>query len=547
MADNVRVVVFGVGQGLCNLIEIYEQGTGALAYLALADCGSTSAVKAGRMAYVKNVEDMFQHIVRKARERYKITGTYYFDAVFLSHQDSDHWNLMMEVFSRILGIAKGQSISVQDDNGVCTQYLVGDGAEDEVILCSYRKEEACEVWNISRQLEKFEEEYVSSSYGRTWQDYHSKYIEPSECIEISYSSDEVWGTIKADHLFRAEKITIEYTAEDDNGNKEEASFLCDQSNHYIIYEKRKTEYQPGAMDFINAIEEFLQEMPQHPFIEEMYLILEKNKHMDFEMVKSNIREGVVVQKIVQNVYFGGFEYGPQASAFQSRLSNMAANVSTSIEDELKVCGGRIVLRMQEPFPKHAMYDANLYARKESIGVRRNRSSLFLMIYYSKGMVILPGDATVHTMKSFCYLENIGDVRISGNTGLLVAPHHGSDTTSRDGPSDYTTLKKFLKRIRPEGMVISSGIQNRHHHPGENFINAACSSVAKKTETHDLYVYTEADEYEYETTDRNIYTTVIDGSYNDLTFNSVSGPPKSCRRKESGDRPHRELPDTSLFV
>ena len=44
MADNVRVVVFGVGQGLCNLIEIYEQGTGALAYLALADCGSTSAV-----------------------------------------------------------------------------------------------------------------------------------------------------------------------------------------------------------------------------------------------------------------------------------------------------------------------------------------------------------------------------------------------------------------------------------------------------------------------------------------------------------------------
>lgn len=547
MADNVKVIVFGVGQGLCTLIEVYEQDTGSLEYLALADCGSTSAVKAGRTGYVKNVEDMFRYIVKKAQERYRKTGVYYFDAVFLSHQDSDHWNLMMEVFSRILGIAKGESISVQDDKGICTQYLVGDGADNETIVCSYRKENVCEVWNISRQMEKFDEEYVSSAYGRTWNCYDATSINPSECIEVSYISDGVWGTLKAVHIVGNEKITIEYMAEDDNDNKEEASFLCDQLNHYIIYEKDKTEYDPGPMDFIDAIKELLSAIPWNPFVGEMYSILENNEHLDLECVKSNIRKGIVVQKIIRKVYFGGSEYGPRANAFKSKLSNMAAEATIDIIDEIKICGGRITLRMVEPFSLHAIHDLDLHKEKEAVGIRRNRSSLFIMLYYPEGMAILPGDATVHTMKSFCYLQNKGDIRMSGSTKVLVAPHHGSETTSRDKPSDYTTLKRFLRTVKPERILVSIGIDNRHHHPGESFIEAACTAVTKVTEEHDIYVYICEDGYGYATAEDCVYTTVMDDKYENLTYNSEAGTSKSNSGQKTRKEAHRELPDKNLFV
>lgn len=550
MADIIKVTTFGVGQGLCNLIEIYDQDTGALACLALADCGSTSKVKKDRTTYVENIENMFQYIIEKAQERLRETGTYYFDAVFLSHQDADHWNLMMELFSRLLDVAKGESISIQDENGICTQYLIGSSDSDQVVICSKREDSLFCRWNISRELESNEGEYRSFSYGRTWNISKKQYLSDYEYIEISYSDENVEGTVGGTYRANNGSITIEYTAEDNDGNKEKASYLNDGDNHYIIFQGKKTEYQLGKMDFITAFEIFLQKIPS-VFTKMAYKLLKQNEMFDLKSVDSNIQSGMLVKKAINTVYFGGSDYGPKASSLRAKLSCMAENVVLSIDDEVKICNDRIKFRMVMPFNASFLFDFAIYKKKVPIGISRNRSSLFVIIYYSDGMIILPGDATSHTMNSFCLLSDKRYIEVKGDAQFLVAPHHGSDTTSMDTPSGYQTLNTFLRKIRPRSVAISSGINNRHHHPGENFINKVSVFASNVADQHLIYEYTASEGYVFDVTNKDIRTTVIsdeysDGEYQDITFSNVPVRYRSGRKKIK-EKGFRELPRKDLFV
>lgn len=550
MADLIKVTTFGVGQGLCNLIEIYDQDTGILACLALADCGSTSRVKKDSTTYVENIENMFQYITGKAQERLRATGTYFFDAVFLSHQDVDHWNLMMELFSRLLGIAKGESISIQDENGICTQYLIGSGDSDEVVICSKREESLFCRWNISRESESNDGGYRSISYGRTWDISKSQFLSNYEYIEISYSDENVEGTVRGTHRENNGSITIEYTAEDNDGNKEKASCLNDGDNHYIIYQNRRIGCLEGKIDFISAFKSFLQEIPSE-FSAVIYHLLEQNESFDLDCVESNIQSGMLVKKAIHTIYFGGSDYGPKVSSLRAKLSCMAEQVVSSIDEEVKICNDRIRFRMVMPFNASFLYDSAIYKKKVPIGISRNRSSLFVIIYYSDGMIILPGDATSHTMNSFCLLSDKSYIEVKGDAQFLVAPHHGSDTTSMDTPSGYQTLSMFLRKIHPRSVAISSGINNRHHHPGENFIKKVSVSASEVADQHMIYEYTASEGYVFDVTNKDIRTTVIsdeysDGEYQDITFSNASVRYSSGRKKIK-EKGFRELPRKDLFV
>lgn len=546
MADLIKVTTFGVGQGLCNLIEIYDQSTGALAHLALADCGSTSRVKKDSTTYVENIENMFQYITGKAQERLRATGTYFFDAVFLSHQDADHWNLMMELFSRLLGIAKGESISIQDEHGVCTQYLIGSGDNDDFLICSKREEDLLYRWNMSREIESNDGEYRSISYGRTWNVLKSQFFSNYEYIEISYS-DEAWeGTVRGTHRENNGSITIEYTAENDAGNKEEASYLNDGDNHYMIYQGKKEDFKPEIMDFIIAFKNFLQKI-QGGFSEAAYQLLGQNEMFDLSLVDSYIQSGTLVKKAIHTIYFGGSDYGPKASSFRAKLSCMAEKVVSSIDEGVKIYNDSIKFRMVMPFNASFLYDSTIYKKKVSIGISRNRSSLFVIIYYSGGMIILPGDATSHTMNSFCLLSDKRDIEVKGDAQFFVAPHHGSDTTSKDTASSYQTLSTFLKKIRPRSVAISSGINNTHHHPGENFISKVSAFARDVEDEHSIYKYTASGGYVFQETNKDIRTTVISSGYQNIIFSTDPALRQSPGRKKVKEKIIRELPRKDLFV
>jgi len=83
-------------------------------------------------------------------------------------------------------------------------------------------------------------------------------------------------------------------------------------------------------------------------------------------------------------------------------------------------------------------------------VHRNNKSCVLMIKAGDYRALLPGD--IESIKE----ETLYDNSLVG-VNLLIAPHHGSLTSSSPG---------FLNRLMPEVVVVSSGYNNKFGHPHE---------------------------------------------------------------------------------
>jgi beta-lactamase superfamily II metal-dependent hydrolase len=98
-----RVVSLDVGQGMSTIVEGYS-ATGALEALALIDLGSTkSSTTAGR--------DAIAYVSGKAIERSNVIKAGdtngYIDAVFVSHKDADHVNLLRKLLVALPSMCVG--------------------------------------------------------------------------------------------------------------------------------------------------------------------------------------------------------------------------------------------------------------------------------------------------------------------------------------------------------------------------------------------------------------------------------------------------------
>jgi competence protein ComEC len=82
--------------------------------------------------------------------------------------------------------------------------------------------------------------------------------------------------------------------------------------------------------------------------------------------------------------------------------------------------------------------------------RGNDHSCVLMIRSRFGSVLLPGD--IETRAEMALLAgNVGALRAE----VLVAPHHGSKTSSHPG---------FIAAVRPQQVLLPVGYRNRYRHP-----------------------------------------------------------------------------------
>lgn len=92
MAEKVVVTVLSCGQGMANWIEYYESTTDPLpSGLGLVDLGGKGT---GHSAAV-------DFIIGRLVEMKDDGLATRIDAVVVSHQDSDHWNLIPHLFDQI--------------------------------------------------------------------------------------------------------------------------------------------------------------------------------------------------------------------------------------------------------------------------------------------------------------------------------------------------------------------------------------------------------------------------------------------------------------
>lgn len=96
MAAKVKVTMLAVGQGMSNLIEVYD-ANGKMEQLMLVDCG-------GDGAQYPHVRDCIWRILLAMKKRAMAMGKSsehrHIDLVVLSHQDKDHHSIIKEILKQ---------------------------------------------------------------------------------------------------------------------------------------------------------------------------------------------------------------------------------------------------------------------------------------------------------------------------------------------------------------------------------------------------------------------------------------------------------------
>ncbi len=82
--------------------------------------------------------------------------------------------------------------------------------------------------------------------------------------------------------------------------------------------------------------------------------------------------------------------------------------------------------------------------------KRNNRSCVLLLEYQGFRVLLPGD-----IERLRELELLAHPRLQQPVDLMLAPHHGSGTSS---------TAAWVRQLSPRWVVFSAGYRNRYHHP-----------------------------------------------------------------------------------
>lgn len=100
----VRVTMLAVGQGVSNLIEVYDNA-GRMEQLILIDCGGDGFEE----AHVRSSTELILDAMR-ARAQTEEEYDRYLDLLIISHQDEDHHSIIKEILETLE--AEGQSIGI---------------------------------------------------------------------------------------------------------------------------------------------------------------------------------------------------------------------------------------------------------------------------------------------------------------------------------------------------------------------------------------------------------------------------------------------------
>lgn len=87
---------------------------------------------------------------------------------------------------------------------------------------------------------------------------------------------------------------------------------------------------------------------------------------------------------------------------------------------------------------------------------KNDTSCVVLLEYKDFSILLPGD-----ISSRIESELLESGRLPTNVDVLIAPHHGSKTSSSI---------EFLRALAPKNVVFSAGYNNRYHHPAKTVRN-----------------------------------------------------------------------------
>ncbi len=432
---NSVLTVLPMGQGACNLIEIYGRDKAndpeKLIYLGMVDCGSDDSKEN------ININESFAYLWNKMYQRGKVRNTDkpLIDIVLLTHRDSDHHDKFMPLETYLQNnvisydstkgrgkTAKKKTYTRSVKKGFQSYKAYSKGDEEARIyslhkigmqmLAEFYKENSPKIIKRRYTLNRNNNKIKLSKYKNYYK------------VQINDDSEKTIESVDTDSVLEGLKDKLNNNTTFNQAQKDD-----------IITEFRET--MKSDINY-NSIDDEIGKHPLAPPIVDLCYYSGKDVSLD------------------------GVELFTQAAKDPKYLPNHSMSTINVPDTNAKI----------EILCSLSKYDKKISNVKKS---EENLASAVSLWNTGKGKYILAGDATVHTM------ENLNNIYKNDyeNANVMTAPHHGADLTSRgfikkSGEAKPKNMWKIysdlINKYKPQGIAISAGYDNKHGHPGRNFLD-----------------------------------------------------------------------------
>lgn len=498
-----KATVLAIGQGCATLLEIWEEYSKQNIFVGLIDCGSDDNKES--LNVKKSIETiqtaMDNHI------NYDHIVPPFLDALIITHQDKDHWDKLDMLFDEVKGARTEATVDAPiqmciPDVSRISSIVFGDDYQvrySEEYYAILKKAGGNLLYNGFQEVMK--DNVVYSNELELIYEYslNTDFV-PKQITTVSTNVGEVEFSIYINYEPISRLINWEINIDDDF-----YSFLYSKS----IDGKFCLTYQ-----FYKDDEEFIK-------------IIQETDAFNFELV---IKESLVFSKAVEKGIDANVVYEIISiyGQFMTMIKPQDIIDTVGKSYSIKQCIGRVFVggdvNLESPsfqrmkrklnaisfegvgsltdeagwFPVYGLNDLPLkllccrnysnlgYGPKSAqVGIKRNASGAVILWDYGN-QILFPGDATVHTM--FYLREN--NLLEDAKGSVLIAPHHGSGTTSKDCATEdsWTELNLFLAALAPKAILISSGYQNHHGHPNSSFVQCSieANTMTRDDVVHNIY-------------------------------------------------------------
>lgn len=425
--------IYNVGHGVCTLLT-GKKGNGD-PYCGVFDCGTKAQHD---LCDIKSViEDM--------KEKIQGIGAHRIDDVVFSHQDEDHWNKFLWLFSSLNDVEKITLL-------------------EKTILLGKKGEKVWKVENNSGGDVLFTIEDQLYIKERQTNDY--KYT-----AEVQYNENGL-STMRATIIAKDEP---------------ELEFSYNRDTEYCISLNLSGEWGDLEMDgrikkidvnnVTNSVLKCVSGKNTHSALREIMSSFSKFtlKALNDDFNSDNV---IDIEYPINRVIMGGNEITLGYSIFKSFLWGVHKMFGgdcfiwekdgayiTLTEDSVEI--------KSRDFPNQA-----LRGTPSNLSILRNLTSVVVEFNIDEeNVLLLPGDITVHALRE---IANIASSIPENSLKLFLAPHHGSDNSNLCFNSHQVLIDTqpllelfdIIPACQKECNLVISGYNKRRPHPGVLFVELA---------------------------------------------------------------------------
>lgn len=465
--QNVTLNVLNVGQGLCSIVTgIKDDGN---PYCGIFDCGTLQY----NSDFKKEVT--LDHI----NDLINISGQKVITDIVISHQDIDHWSMLMDIISIYFEMNNGR---------LCNK---------NYFVCIWAQE-GFRLFTVNRFLNftaNFEGEFENNRYVQkiTYKIYSNEIVRTFKYEGIFYDAGKRWEiqvVLPGDVNPNAPKfLEVTIKCRNDAEKTLAKAYVKEMAADMQICEccqnvKRMLE---------DAITDQLKYDDQEIGVKDLILLrghirsicklTDKNQY-DFSDIVKRLESASEMPPVspIQNFIWGGAKPGSECRLAQKIIEIMQrfcmiVNFSTYSD------GGYVMYKDDRLMETGAMvcecYDsdmADLHGETmQQLNIMRNVTSVVTcMNFEDQVRFLFPGDLTVHR---FVPLVEAVEDENAYMESIMIAPHHGSDVTNFCILQNNLSIQPLILLLDlfakdASRIFIVSALSSKFGHPGRAFLNYA---------------------------------------------------------------------------